>query len=102
MSKDIVVQLTKPANGFPKGAEFGFVDEATAAETLGEDSFEVVRYQDGSAYGDPVAEEEDHPPSLSKLTRDELDALATEAGVEGAKDLPNKDAVIAAIEEAQG
>ena len=55
-----------------------------------------LRYQDGRPY---EASDED-APSLAGMTRDELNAYAEKVGVEGAADLPNKDAVIAAIEQA--
>lgn len=40
------------------------------------------------------------PNRLASLTRKELNAMATDLGIEKPADLPNKDAVIAAIEEA--
>ena len=46
-TKQILVELTKAANGYPKGAELGFATEAKASSVLG-DSFKVVRHQDGS------------------------------------------------------
>lgn len=38
---------------------------------------------------------------LPRLTRSELDQIAAEAGVEAPESLPNKDAVIAAIQESE-
>jgi hypothetical protein len=42
----------------------------------------------------------DETPNLEKLTRDELNARATEAGVDSPESLPNKAAVVEAIEGA--
>lgn len=53
MTKPIVVRLTKAAAGFPKGAELGYATEAQARTVLGDDTFTVVRHQDGSAYEAP-------------------------------------------------
>lgn len=47
------------------------------------------------------AEEESEPIDKSEYTRAELDELARDAGVEHPEDLPNKDAVVAAIDEAR-
>jgi hypothetical protein len=41
-------------------------------------------------------------PDFKNMTRDDLNAYATDHGVEGAKSLPNKAAVIEAIEGAGG
>lgn len=54
-NKPIVVELTKEANGFPKGAELGFASEAKATSTLGEDTFRVVRHQDMTPVDAPKA-----------------------------------------------
>jgi hypothetical protein len=40
----------------------------------------------------------DKPDDLTKLKRDDLDKIAAEAGVPNPDDLPNKDAVVEAIE----
>lgn len=53
--KPIVVQLTKAANGYPKGAELGFDSEAKATSALGEGAFKVTGYQDKSEYTAPAA-----------------------------------------------
>ena len=53
MSKPIRVQTTKAVNAYPKGAELGFESEAKATSVLGEGSFKVLGYQDGSAYEAP-------------------------------------------------
>lgn len=61
MAKPIVVELTKAANGYPKGAELGFATEAKATSVLGEGSFKVTRHQDGSPVEQPKT-----APSASK------------------------------------
>ena len=77
------------------GAEYGFVDAATALKLY--PAAEIVRYQDGT----PFEADGDEPAvNFADMTRDELDAYAGKVGVEGASDLPNKAAVIAAIEDA--
>lgn len=43
----------------------------------------------------------DGDPDLSKLSRDDLDALATSLGIESPEKLPNKAAVVAAITDAK-
>lgn len=77
------------------GAEYGLRDAATARRIY--PNGEIVRYQDGSAY---VAEPDAPAVNLDGLTRDELNAYAGRVGVEDAASLPNKAAVIAAIEDA--
>ena len=52
-SKPIKVRLTKDAGGFLKGAELGYATEAKATSVLGEGTFTVVSYQDGSPYEAP-------------------------------------------------
>lgn len=44
----------------------------------------------------------DDAPRLEAMTRADLNARATELGVEDAENLPNKDAVITAIRKAGG
>jgi len=48
MTKPIVATLTKTVGAYPKGAELGFDSEAKAAKELGEGSFRIDRYQDGT------------------------------------------------------
>lgn len=99
MSKPIRVQLTKAVPGYgPKGSQYGYDTEADATRVLGEGAFKVLGNQDGSLVDAP--ESEGTTPSLHKMTRDELDALAESKGIADASDMPNKDAVIAAIEGA--
>ncbi|MGH3029275.1 MAG: Rho termination factor N-terminal domain-containing protein [Gaiellaceae bacterium] len=50
---------------------------------------------------DPVEFAAEREADLSKRTRTELEDLAEQAGVENPSGLPNKPAVIAAIEEAE-
>lgn len=47
-----------------------------------------------------IASDEDEPDNLKAKSRAELNELASEHGVEDADKLPNKDAVIAAIDAA--
>jgi len=106
--------VTNNAKGEPviarleNGAEFGFRDAATALQR--HPTAEIVGHQDGTAY---TADDAESPtpttmthdkqdvaetPNLSSMTRDELNAEAARRGVEDPASLPNKDAVIAAIE----
>ena len=86
--KPVIVRLAS-------GAEYGLKDAGTAKRIYPNGT--IVRYQDGSAYEpDPDAE----AVNLDAMTRDELDAYAAKVGVEDAASLPNKAAVIAAIEKA--
>lgn len=89
MSKDIVARL-------PDGTEYGFKDAETALALHPEAV--IVRYQDGSLLPE-MAEAATKP--LDKLTRDELNALALAAGVDGPDKLGTKDDVIAAYHAAQ-
>lgn len=52
MSRPIVVETTREADGFPKGARLGYDSEAQARKVLG-DGFTVVSYQDGTEYEAP-------------------------------------------------
>ena len=47
----------------------------------------------------PKADEAMDPKALKRLPRDELDRVAADAGVPDPDDLPNKDAVVEAIQE---
>lgn len=54
MAKDIIVRLTKNVDGYgSKGAELGYSSEAQARKVLGDDTFTVVSYQDGSPLEQP-------------------------------------------------
>ena len=77
------------------GAEYGLQDAETARRVY--PNGEIVRYQDGQPFVTDAAD----ASALSDKTRDELNALAAERGIEGAASLPNKGAVIAAIEDAE-
>ncbi len=81
--KPVVIRLAS-------GAEFGARDAETAQRAYPD--AEIIRYQDGTPY---VASAD-----LTSMNRGELDAYAEKAGVEGAASMPNKAAVIAAIEDA--
>lgn len=76
------------------GAELGFRDAATARRM--QPDGEIVRFQTGEPFEADAAPE----VNLADLTRDELDAYAARLGIEDAAALPNKAAVIAAIEGA--
>lgn len=60
--KPIRVEVTRQAAGYPKGAVLGFESEAKAASILGEGTFKVTAYQDGSTYT---------PPAPKKPAKDE-------------------------------
>lgn len=54
MTKGIVVRLTKSVDGYGgKGVELGYSSEAQARKVLGDDTFTVVSYQDGSPVEQP-------------------------------------------------
>lgn len=76
------------------GAELGFRDADTARRM--QPDGEIVRHQDGTPFAADAAPE----VNLADLTRDELDAYAARLGVDDPAALPNKAAVIAAIEGA--
>ena len=78
-SKDDRVKVTRP-----DGSE----------TTVSRASYEgVYKYREGWALVDDQ-------PDLTNKTRDELNAIAADKGISDAASLPNKDAVIAAIEGA--
>lgn len=94
MSEPIVVRLTQQVRSYPPGAELGFADADDAARVLGEGAFTVVRLQNGQPVAAPAR-------NLQAMTRAELDAEAERIGVADPAALPNKAAVIAAIEGAE-
>lgn len=71
MTKPIVVQTTKQADRYPKGAELGFESVAKAEKVLGDDAFKVVRYQSGEPY--------EAPKSTSRKTADTSDSASKNA-----------------------
>lgn len=62
---------------------------------------EVAQEHFDQVYSAQGYEKVDSDKSLGDMTRDELNARATDAGVDNPESLPNKDAVIEAIESAQ-
>ena len=73
---------------FADGTEYGVASIEVAERVY--PTAEVVRYQDGQPV--PPAEVD-----LEAMSRDELNAYATEQGVENAEKFPNKPALIEAI-----
>ncbi len=79
MVKPIVAQLTKAVGDYPKGAELGFDSVAKANSVLGDESYKVVSYQDGSPWEAPT-----------KATRSSAPAAAPKAAADTVPDADAK------------
>lgn len=86
--KPVVVRL-------PSGAEYGLRSAAEAKRIYPNGT--IVGYQDGSPFEDEAVQ--DAAPNLNDMSRDELNAYAERLGIPDPEGLPNKGAVVQAIED---